>query len=957
MTPILFALLLAQQPCEVAPERAVFSIPHVTGEPALNADPLSETWKRRSTTEIVHDCSKKLDYPELKTTIQGFWTDTSLYLLFTCPYDELNLWLPADNAKARDKLWDRDVVEMFLGDDWTNIRHYREFEMAPTGDWIDLAIDLEHESYDQHWRSGWKTVAHIDEKTHTWYAAARIPLASVSAKPVQAGTRWRANLYRIHGRGPDSERKFLCWQPTCVVNRDPNHVPEHFGTLVFVEDALAEGRKRFEARCSGCHGTDGAGGERAPAIERSESAHTGSAEAIRELLRTGIPDAGMPAFSLPEDEMRALVEFVRSRVTPAAEFPTGGDARLGEAYFRGQGGCAACHMVGGRGGLNGPDLTNIGRERTLGELERALRIPGGGRYKVVSDGRGLRGFLRNETSRDAEMQTLDGRLVSIQGDHLTRLTREPASYMPALADPPVDLLAYLSSLVGKPATPAAETIAAIDALPVSGPDPGDWPTYNGQLSGNRHSALRQIDRTNITGLAPRWMYPVQGARHLEVTPVVVDGVMYVTNVNQCFAIDARTGREYWRYARPRTKGLVGDAAGGINRGVAIHGNRVFMVTDNAHLIALHRVTGALLWDVEMADAHKHYGATSAPLAVNDVVISGTSGGDEGIRGFVAGYKASSGERVWRFWTTAEEHGCAATWLTGTYDAQTNLAFWTTGNPCPDFNGDGRPGDDLYSSSVLALRPETGELVWHYQFTPHDLHDWDAVQTPVLVDMIYHGQPRKLLLQGNRNGFFYVLDRTNGQFLAASPFVKALTWASGIGKNGWPLLLPGAEPTMEGVRVCPSMDGATNWMSTAFNPDTGLFYLMALEKCSIFRKSAEPWKQGESFYGGSARDVPGERTEKVLRAIRVETGEVAWEVPQLGALEGNTWGGLLSTASGVLFYAGDSGAFEAADARTGEALWQFQTNQSWKASPMTYMVDGKQYVAIAAGGNVVAFGLP
>ena len=230
-------MAFAQAPCTVTRPTATFEAPHVAGDPALNADPASPLWGAAGAGRISRDCSQEIDYPALSTEVRGFWTDTHLYLLFTCPYKELNLFLPAQGGGPRNKLWDRDVVEMFLGDDWKRIRHYREFEIAPTGDWIDLAIDLDHESSDQSWRSGWTTTARIDEAAHIWYAAARIPLKAVSSAPVKAGTRWRANLYRIEGLGPDEQRHFLCWQPTCVVNRDPNHVPENFGTLVFAAGA------------------------------------------------------------------------------------------------------------------------------------------------------------------------------------------------------------------------------------------------------------------------------------------------------------------------------------------------------------------------------------------------------------------------------------------------------------------------------------------------------------------------------------------------------------------------------------------------------------------------------------------------------------------------------------------------------------------------------------------------
>lgn len=304
---------------------------------------------------------------------------------------------------------------------------------------------------------------------------------------------------------------------------------------------------------------------------------------------------------------------------------------------------------------------------------------------------------------------------------------------------------------------------------------------------------------------------------------------------------------------------------------------------------------------------------------------------------------------------ALEHGCSTAWLTGTYDAGTNLIYWPTGNPCPDYNGDERKGDNLYSSSVVALEPETGKLRWHYQFTPHDLHDWDAAQTPVLVDALFRGQPRKLLLQANRNGFFYVLDRVTGEFLLGQPFVQKMTWASGIGKDGRPRVLPDTEPTPQGNTVCPAVEGATNWMSTAYNSQTRLFYVMALEKCNIYTKSSAWWEPGKSFYGGGTRRVPDEIPRKVLRALEVESGRIVWEYPQVGAAE--SWGGVLSTGGGLVFFGDDSGALAAADAKTGKPLWHFHTNQLWKSSPMTYAVDGRQYIGVSAGSNIIAFGLP
>jgi alcohol dehydrogenase (cytochrome c) len=284
-----------------------------------------------------------------------------------------------------------------------------------------------------------------------------------------------------------------------------------------------------------------------------------------------------------------------------------------------------------------------------------------------------------------------------------------------------------------------------------------------------------------------------------------------------------------------------------------------------------------------------------------------------------------------------------------------IVYWPTGNAGNDLNGDNRGGDNLYTDSDVALDAKTGKLKWHFQYTPHDVWDWDAVQTPVLVDANWNGQPRKLLLHANRNGFLYVLDRTSGQLLLAKPLVKKLTWASGIASNGRPIMLPGQVPTPAGAKICPPIEGATNWFSTAFNPETGLYYVQTLEKCGIYTKSNSEWKAGGSFMGGTTRNIPDDNSRKVLRAFDIHTGEVAWELPQLGDAE--SWGGVLSTAGGVVFFGDDDGSLAAADARTGKRLWSFQASRLWKASPMTYRFDGQQYVAVATGQSIISFGLP
>jgi alcohol dehydrogenase (cytochrome c) len=497
----------------------------------------------------------------------------------------------------------------------------------------------------------------------------------------------------------------------------------------------------------------------------------------------------------------------------------------------------------------------------------------------------------------------------------------------------------------------------------------DWPSYNGQTTGSRFSQLTQINKSNVARLVPKWMFTLPNTPPLQVTPVVVDGVMYVTSANQCYALDAGSGRQIWHYSRPRTKGLIGNAAGGVNRGVAVSGDRVFMVTDHAHIIALNKSTGALLWETEMADWRQNYNATGAPLVVGNLVISGSAGGDEGVRGFLAAFDQATGKEVWRFWTVPAPgepgsetwegggiaHPGATTWLTGTYDAELDTLYWPTGNPTPDLYGDDRRGDNLYSDSIVALDARTGKLKWHFQFTPHDVWDYDAQETPALIDTNWQGKPRKLLVQANRNGFFYVLDRTDGTFLFGNKYVKNVTWATGLTPEGRPIRVPDMEPSLEGRRVCPSLEGASNWYSTSFNPATGLYYVQTNDKCGIFTKIPMEWAAGRGYMGGSFMQAPDEPAQRVLRAIDIQTGKVAWELPQTGPV--TSWGGVLGTAGGIVVFGEDSGSLMAADASNGRPLWSFQTNHNWKASPMTYSFDNKQHIAVAAGSAIIAFGLP
>jgi alcohol dehydrogenase (cytochrome c) len=454
---------------------------------------------------------------------------------------------------------------------------------------------------------------------------------------------------------------------------------------------------------------------------------------------------------------------------------------------------------------------------------------------------------------------------------------------------------------------------------------------------------------------------------MEATPIVVAGVMLVTSANDAYALDAKTGKTLWHHTRALSHGLVDDAAMHHNRGVAVLGGRVYMETDNAHLLCLDARSGGLIWEVAYATGNRNYGATSAPLIVKDMVLVGTSGGDDGVRGFLAAFDAQTGMERWRFWTIPGPgekggeswpgdqylHGGGTTWMPGSYDPKLNTLYWGTGNPSPDYDGSVRPGDDLYTSCLLALDPDTGVLKWYFQFSPHDLYDYDAVQTPVLVDADFKGGPRKLVVTANRNGFLYILDRTNGKFLFAKQFALRQTWAKGIDASGRPIST-GLIPDEKGVEVCPANGGATNWYSPSYNPATHIFYFRSYEACGIIKAKTEPFEEGRDYYSTGMHEA-GNRGTGYVNAFNLNTLDFAWRNEQVGAFKG--WGGVMSTITGVVVYGDDGENFVALDGRSGEVLWHFNVGQLVHASPMSYAIDAKQYIAVAAGNNVFAFALP
>lgn len=496
-------------------------------------------------------------------------------------------------------------------------------------------------------------------------------------------------------------------------------------------------------------------------------------------------------------------------------------------------------------------------------------------------------------------------------------------------------------------------------------EPQNWLTYSGNYAGQRYSGLAQISTSNVSALQPVWTYQVDDLNKIETSPLAIDGIIYVTEPpSNVTALDAKTGRPIWKYRRKIPTGAR-NCCGQVNRGAAILGDSLYIGTIDAHLVCLDARSGVVRWDVPIADYKLGYAITAAPLAINGKVIVGVSGGEFGIRGFLDAIDAATGVRVWRFWTiptigepgheswsgNSWKTGSAATWVTGTFDPGLNLLYWTTGNPGPDWNGDTRRGDNLYSDTVLALNPDTGTLKWYFQFTPHDVQDLDSNQVPVLIDGVFEGRPRKLVVVANRNAFFYVLDRESGQFLLGKPYARQ-TWAEGLTETGRPMRAPNSTPTTAGTELYPDVNGATNWFSPSYDPKNDQFYVAVREGAAIYYSAAAAYKPGVSFVAGGWKTSPEAPDYGCIRAFRPETAEMKWEFK----LHSKPWAGVLSTAGGLVFGGSDEGNFFALDSKTGAPLWNYQTGGKIFANPISFQFDGKQYVLIAAGHSIFAFSL-
>lgn len=770
--------------------------------------------------------------------------------------------------------------------------------------------------------------------------------------------------------------------------------------------AIAAGKTLYTAQCQNCHPTGIAIYQRG----------TADGEIFLN-IRNGIRNTAMqPYTQLSTDQTWQIIAYMRTlSAGPAPVSATTsavtGDTANGKLVFEGKGACLTCHQFNGKGIAVGPDLTSS--ILTADQIQAAINNPnataapaaggGGGRGRggrgggnvgratvtvTTADGKVYKGTRKSQDTFTIQFIDTTGQYRSFDRADLKDLKIDNTSLMPSdyatrlTAAEIRDVAAYLKS-ASDPAAPAdsAHSVLSWNRILNSAKEPSNWLTYWGDLAGTHYSTLPEITSANVKNLQAQWMTPMAGDGQIQATPIIVDGIMYTTGpvgaanagTTQVVALDAKTGKQIWRFDRPQ-KVRNQYENNRVNRGVSILDNRLFVGTLDAALIALDAHTGKQLWEVQLADTKEGYELTAPPLVVKDKIITGISGGEFGIRGFIEAYDPATGKKLWHFdaipgpgefgndtWLgDSWQHGSGGTWMPGTYDPELNTVYWTVGNPGPNSNGDVRNGDDLFTCSVVALDPDTGQRKWHYQFTPNDTHDWDSTEDTILVDRVWHGQPRKLMLHADRNGVFYVLDRVTGKMLSATPFVRT-TWVKEWDDNGRPIFLDGWRANAEGVTVYPSLGGGTNFQAPSYSSKTGWYYLVYHDSPGNFSAGPQAYEAGRQYqgrgngggFGGGAPAGAAPNTQGVM-AIDPETGKVQWkfELSQAALPPG-----LLATAGNVVFAATTEGSFIALDAITGKLLWRYNTGGPLAASPISYAVDGRQYVAISGTGAVFSFALP
>lgn len=771
--------------------------------------------------------------------------------------------------------------------------------------------------------------------------------------------------------------------------------------------AIAAGQAIYAAQCQTCHAA-------------GLTYQHGSADGEIFLnIRNGLRNTSMPAYAqLSTDQIWQIVAYMRTLSSgsapagPAAIAAVTGNAANGKLVFEGKGACLSCHQFNGKGIAVGPDLT--ASTLTADQLQAAITNPnapaagaGGGRggrgsgrggnigratvTATTADGKVYKGVRKSQDTFTIQFVDTTGTFRSFDRAELKDLKIDANSLMPSdyatrlTPDEIRDVAGYLKT-ASDPTAPADPTHSVLpwNRLLNAAKDPANWLTYWGDLAGTHYSALSEVTSANVKNLQAQWMTPLPGEGQIQATPLVVDGIMYTTGpvgaanagTTQVFALDAKTGRQLWRFDRPQ-KVRNPYENNRTNRGVSILDNRLFVGTLDAALIALDARTGKQLWEVQLADTKQGYELTAPPLVVKDKIITGISGGEFGIRGFLEAYDPATGKKLWHWnaipgpgefgndtWAgDSWQHGSGATWMPGTYDPELNTVYWTVGNPGPNLNGDMRKGDNLFTCSVVALDPDTGLRKWHYQFTPNDTHDWDSTEDTILVDRTWHGQPRKLMLHADRNGVFYVLDRVTGKLLSATPFVRA-TWVKEWDDNGRPIFAEGWRSSPEGVTVYPSLGGGTNFQAPSYSPKTGWFYVVYHDSPGNYSAGPQAYEAGRQYQGrgngggfgappGGGQGAAQPNTQGVM-AIDPETGKVQWkfELAQAALPPG-----LMATAGSVVFAATTEGSFIALDAATGKLLWRYNAGAQLAASPIAYSVDGRQYVAISGTGALYSFALP
>jgi len=754
---------------------------------------------------------------------------------------------------------------------------------------------------------------------------------------------------------------------------------------------VAAGRRLYEQTCQACHGSE-ARGDRGPALAPGNFQHGGEDADLFRTIRTGIPGTQMPAFSaLPSDNIWRIITYLRSLNSSgsAANETVPGDPSNGEKVFWGKGGCAQCHEVNARGVDIGPDLSEAGKN-SAAYLRGIILDPNASSFSMrrwfgpagvtVKTRQGeVTGIKRAEDNYTLIMTDMTGKLrrfdrKDILEEHAETKSLMPDTYSRTLSPAEIqDLVAYLKTLKIRD---LSQTIRVdipggltFERLRDAKAEPQNWLTYWGGYHGHHFSSLGQITPANVSRLQAQWSLQLPPGPSLEATPLVIDGIMYTTYTTATdagvYALDASSGLVIWKYER-RQKVINPNQINPFNRGVAVLGNRLFFGTLDAALVALDIRTGRVLWETQVADTMAGNSITGAPLAIKDKIVVGIAGGEFGIRGLIDAYDPATGKRLWRFHTIpgpgefgndtwagdSWKHGSGAAWLTGSYDPDLNLLYWTVGNPGPSMNPSGRAGDNLFTCSVVALDPDTGERKWHYQFTPGDSHDWDANEDVILTDMVLNGVKRKVLLQADRNGMFYVLDRTNGKLILGKSYVKQ-TWNNGFQPDGRPIFLPGWQSTSKGNVVAPLLVGGSNWQNPSYDAGRSTLYTVALDGAMGYRSVPVQYESGRQYLGGAP--FPSSQPAKdELLAIDARTGSVKWRFP---IFRPSISAGVLATASGLVFLATGDGNLIAVDAETGKSLWHFQTGGSIASSAISYAVGGRQFVAISAANSLYAFALP